>query len=154
MSSFVFHLVGFFSVSHLFSLPWFYVLACQCNMEQKFDLFSQNCFNFVEMIMYMPRLSECKIIWWGQAYIQSVLMYGLIRNSVILSVCTLALFADTHCGTYVSTYISTYLWGRFLNFQLSATIFSLFFLKLPKIWVVRTYLLFLIYSFWFISNGL
>ena len=31
------------------------LLACRCNMEQKFDLFSQNCFNFVEMITCQGR---------------------------------------------------------------------------------------------------
>ena len=41
-------LVFFFSQSSLLS-PLI-LLACRCNMEQKFDLFSQNCFNFVEMI--------------------------------------------------------------------------------------------------------
>ena len=65
--------LGFFqSVSHLFSLPWFYVLACQCNMEQKFDLFSQNCFNFVEMITCQGCRNVSKICNLVRTSLQSV----------------------------------------------------------------------------------
>ena len=46
--------LGFFFSQSSFLSPLI-LLACRCNMEQKFDLFSQNCFNFVEMITCQGR---------------------------------------------------------------------------------------------------
>ena len=72
----------FFSVSHLFSLPWFYLHA-DATWNRNLIYFHKTALILLKWLCtYMPRPPECKIIWWGQAYTQN----GFIRNGEILSV--------------------------------------------------------------------